>query len=186
MFRAKKKFNLFQIFSMSILAFSADHFAAAQIAESLPKPNNLTMQRIALLQTASLPPINHQPDSRPLAQSAPILSVSLHEHAIEPHQNLRNYMPSSSSQIFALRTEGYSIAQLQQAALQTNPMLMKKQRQIQAVYGQWLQAGLYTNPTVGLLSEDYSDQGTIGKQGVSVEQQIIRGNKLALNRSVEH
>jgi cobalt-zinc-cadmium efflux system outer membrane protein len=118
------------------------------------------------------------------APDVPILSASAHQ--TESHQNLRNYMPNPSSNIFEQRTQGYSIAQLQQLALQSNPVLMKKQREIQSAYGQWIQAGLYANPSVGVLSEDYSDKGTMGKQGFSVEQEIIRGNKLALSRSVEH
>ncbi len=86
---------------------------------------------------------------------------------------------------FATPTQGYSIAELQQMALQSNPALMKKQREIQAKYGTWLQVGLYANPTVGFLGEDYADNGTQGRQGLVLEQEIIRGNKLGVARNVE-
>ena len=82
-------------------------------------------------------------------------------------------------------TEGYSIAQLQQIALQYNPTLQNKQREIRAKYGTWLQSGLYANPVVGFSGEDLSDDGTQGKQGVFVQQEIILGKKLRLAQSVE-
>jgi cobalt-zinc-cadmium efflux system outer membrane protein len=99
--------------------------------------------------------------------------------------NLRSYMPGQTSRIFEPRNNGYSITQLQQIALQTNPTVIKKQREIQSVYGQWMQAGLYANPSFTLNGADYADDGTLGKQGFMIEQEIIRGNKLALARNVE-
>jgi cobalt-zinc-cadmium efflux system outer membrane protein len=152
-----------------------------QVSESLREERYSKVQPASLLQTP--PPNNSQPVVHSFSPNAPTSDASSHEK--RPHKNLRNYMPNPSSQIFERRTEGYSIAQLQQLALQNNPMLMKKQREIQAVYGQWLQAGLYKNPSIGFLSDDYSDRGTMGKQSLSVEQEIIRGNKLALSRGVE-
>jgi len=81
-------------------------------------------------------------------------------------------------------TGGYTIEQLQQMALQSNPVLNKKRRNIEATYGTWLQVGLYENPTIGFIGEDYTNGGQ-GKQGLAVEQEIVRGNKLGIARNVE-
>ncbi|MDR1959666.1 MAG: TolC family protein [Planctomycetaceae bacterium] len=83
-----------------------------------------------------------------------------------------------------VNTIGYSITELQQLALQHNPLLAKKQREIQAAHGVRLQAGLYANPTLELFGEDYYTNGTTGQQGFELSQEIIRGNKLQLSRNV--
>lgn len=97
----------------------------------------------------------------------------------EPSQ-VRDAIPD-----FVVPAEGYAIAELQQMALQNNPVLFKKRREIEATYGTWLQVGLYANPTIGFVGDDYADNGTQGKQGISIQQEIIRGDKLGIARNVE-
>jgi cobalt-zinc-cadmium efflux system outer membrane protein len=55
---------------------------------------------------------------------------------------------------------------------------------IQAANGQWQQAGLYPNPIAGYVSEEMGTNGTAGKQGAFVSQEIVTGGKLKLSRAV--
>ena len=124
--------------------------------------------------------VHHETNTQPIfvaSNSFPLRDASLH-------------IPAESSTLQAAfpglvtPTEGYTIEQLQQMALQSNPVLNKKRRNIEATYGTWLQVGLYENPTIGFIGEDYTNGGQ-GKQGLAIEQEIVRGNKLGISRNVE-
>ncbi|HEV3481123.1 MAG TPA: TolC family protein [Candidatus Acidoferrales bacterium] len=78
-----------------------------------------------------------------------------------------------------------TLEQLQQMALQNNPTLRQAQAQIRAAAGRTLQAGLWPNPTVGYTSEEIRG-GSFGggQQGVFVQQDVILGGKLGLERKI--
>ena len=82
-------------------------------------------------------------------------------------------------------TTALTLEQLQQMALQNNPTLRQAQAQIRAAAGRTLQAGLWPNPTVGYTSEEIRG-GSFGggQQGVFVEQDVILGGKLGLERKI--
>ena len=75
---------------------------------------------------------------------------------------------------------------LEQMALQRNPTLAQAAARIRAVRGQKLQAGLYPNPSVGYNADEVSTGPIIrgGEHGFFVEQEIVTGGKLGLNRSI--
>src|SRR6202158_2080674 len=78
-----------------------------------------------------------------------------------------------------------TLEQLQQMALQTNPTFAQSAANIQAAEGRKKQAGLYPNPTVGYQGEQIrggSFHG--GEQGFFVQQDIVLGGKLGLNRKI--
>lgn len=75
------------------------------------------------------------------------------------------------------------LASLEQMALQCNPTLVQAGSKLEAARGRTLQAGLYPNPTVGYTSEEIGQQGTAGQQGIFVDQVIVTGRKLQLNRA---
>lgn len=81
-----------------------------------------------------------------------------------------------------------SLADLQQIALRTNPLIKQAHQDIQIARGQALQAGLYPNPVVGYEGSTIGQGNTNGErspgqQGGFVEQTIITGGKLTLARN---
>jgi outer membrane protein, heavy metal efflux system len=77
------------------------------------------------------------------------------------------------------------LEELQQMALQNNPTFAQSAANIQAAKGRKKQSGLYPNPTVGYQGEQIrggSFHG--GEQGLFVQQDIVLGGKLGLNRKI--
>src|ERR1700681_1544362 len=78
-----------------------------------------------------------------------------------------------------------TLEELQQMALQKNPTFAQSAANIQAAEGRKKQSGLYPNLTVGYQGEQIrggSFHG--GEQGVFVQQDIVLGGKLGLNRKI--
>src|ERR1700719_1400368 len=78
-----------------------------------------------------------------------------------------------------------TLAELQQMALQKNPTFGQSAANIQAAEGRKKQSGLYPNLIVGYQGEQIrggSFHG--GEQGVFVQQDIVLGGKLGLNRKI--
>src|SRR6202048_875700 len=78
-----------------------------------------------------------------------------------------------------------TLEELQQMALQNNPTFAQSVANIQAAEGRKKQSGLYPNPTVGYQGEQIrggSFRG--GEQGLFVQQDIVLGGKLRLNRKI--
>jgi outer membrane protein, heavy metal efflux system len=77
----------------------------------------------------------------------------------------------------------YQLEDLEQMAIANNPTLAQAQRGIDAAHANEKQVGLYPNPSVGY-SGDEIRGGSYGggEQGFFVEQPVILGGKLGLNR----
>jgi cobalt-zinc-cadmium efflux system outer membrane protein len=78
-----------------------------------------------------------------------------------------------------------TLDELQQMALQNNPTFAQAATNIQAAEGRKKQSGLYPNPTVGYQGEQIrggSFHG--GEQGFFIQQDIVMGGKLGLNRKI--
>jgi cobalt-zinc-cadmium efflux system outer membrane protein len=78
-----------------------------------------------------------------------------------------------------------TLEELQQMALQNNPTFRQSAANIQAAEGRKKQSGLYPDPTVGYQGEQIrggSFHG--GEQGLFVQQDIVLGGKLSLNRKI--
>jgi len=78
-----------------------------------------------------------------------------------------------------------TLEELQQMALQNNPTFRQSAANIQAAEGRKKQSGLYPNPTVGYQGEQIrggSFHG--GEQGFFIQQDIVLGGKLGLNRKI--
>ena len=78
-----------------------------------------------------------------------------------------------------------TVEELQQMALQNTPTVAQSAANIQAAEGRKKQSGLYPNPTVGYQGEQIrggSFHG--GEQGFFVQQDIVMGGKLGLNRKI--
>src|SRR6202140_3613341 len=78
-----------------------------------------------------------------------------------------------------------TLEELQQMALQNNPTFSQSAANIQAAEGRKKQPGLYPNPTVGYQGEQIRG-GPFhgGEQGFFVQQDIVLGGKLGLNRKI--
>ena len=79
----------------------------------------------------------------------------------------------------------YELNDLEKMAGEHNPALAQAQRGIEAARARTLQSGLYPNPTVGYRGDEIRG-GSYGggEQGFFVQQPIILGGKLALDRKV--
>lgn len=78
----------------------------------------------------------------------------------------------------------FTLADLEQLALERNPTLLQAAARVRGARGKALQAGLYPNPTLGYTSEQIGVEGTAGElQGAFVEQDIVTGGKLQLSRA---
>src|SRR6202162_5064228 len=78
-----------------------------------------------------------------------------------------------------------TLEELQQMALQNNPTFAQAAANVSAAEGRKKQSGLYPNPTVGYQGEEIrggSFRG--GEQGFFVQQDIVMGGKLGLNRKI--
>ncbi len=78
-----------------------------------------------------------------------------------------------------------TLEELQQMALQSNPTFAQAAANVQAAEGRKKQSGLYPNPIVGYQGEQIrggSFHG--GEEGFFVQQDIILGGKLGLNRRI--
>src|ERR1700730_1697176 len=90
-----------------------------------------------------------------------------------------------SAQTPASGQKTITLEELQQMALQNNPTFRQSAANIQAAEGRKKQSGLYPNPTVGYQGEQIrggSFHG--GEQGFFIQQDIVLGGKLGLNRKI--
>jgi cobalt-zinc-cadmium efflux system outer membrane protein len=85
------------------------------------------------------------------------------------------------------RAEGalVTLEQVQKIASDANPTLRQAEAEIRAAKARREQAGLYPNPTVGYTGDEIRG-GSVGggKQGFFVQQTVVTGGKLGLNREV--
>jgi cobalt-zinc-cadmium efflux system outer membrane protein len=77
------------------------------------------------------------------------------------------------------------LEELEQMALHGNPTLLEAATEIRSASGRKLQSGLWPNPTAGYTGEEI--RGGLfggGEQGFFVQQDVILGGKLGLNRKI--
>ncbi|HEV3261954.1 MAG TPA: TolC family protein [Gemmataceae bacterium] len=73
-----------------------------------------------------------------------------------------------------------ALAELEQIAMSTSPLVRQAASDVQAARGAAIQAGAYPNPTFGYESDTAGTGSTAGFQGVFLDQTIKTGNKLKL------
>lgn len=78
-----------------------------------------------------------------------------------------------------------TLEQVQKIASESNPTLRQAEAEIRAAKARQQQSGLYPNPTVGYTGDEIRG-GSVGggKQGFFVQQTIVTGGKLRLNREL--
>lgn len=77
-----------------------------------------------------------------------------------------------------------SLADLEQMALTSNPTIAKSSALVGAARGNWVQAGLAPNPSVGYDGQQLGSGGRAEQHGIMFNQEIVRGGKLKLSRVV--
>lgn len=76
-----------------------------------------------------------------------------------------------------------TLSDLQQMALNTNPVVRQAVARVEAARGAAIQAGLGPNPTVGYEGDTMATAGLAGYQGGYIEQTVKTGGKLQLARA---
>src|SRR4051812_26358824 len=77
-----------------------------------------------------------------------------------------------------------TLAQAEMLATGSHPAVREAAAQVRAVGGKWVQVGLRPNPTIGYAGNEIGNNGTAGQQGGFVEQELVTGAKLRLNRDI--
>ncbi|MFM7070264.1 MAG: TolC family protein [Planctomycetota bacterium] len=133
-----------------------------------------------------------QPPDNPLPQPTPkISSPSSAQQPLGPPRPPRDSGDSAEpveppqGQRGGAGMEGaLMLAEAEQLALSQHPAIIEAQARIQAAQGQWLQAGLYPNPTVGYSGQQLGSRGLAEQDGVVMQGELVLGGKLRLNRAV--
>ncbi len=76
-----------------------------------------------------------------------------------------------------------NLEELERIAIRSNPSLGVARAKIDAARGDWLQAGLHPNPTVGYVADDIGHAGRLGLQGLYVAQTFVTAGKLQLSQA---
>jgi cobalt-zinc-cadmium efflux system outer membrane protein len=79
---------------------------------------------------------------------------------------------------------GLSLSDLESMALACNPTLVRAQALVAAARGTCVQVGLKPNPNVGYEGQQLGSGGLAEQHGILLEQEIVTGGKLRLNRAV--
>src|SRR6266550_2094917 len=128
--------------------------------------------------------------------TAPVKFVEVRVKTVSPRRCVTRFVLSFFWALFlvalpvraqtpASERKTITLEELQQMALQNNPTFAQSAANIRAAEGRKKQSGLYPNPTVGYQGEQIrggSFHG--GEQGFFVQQDIVLGGKLGLNRQI--
>jgi cobalt-zinc-cadmium efflux system outer membrane protein len=76
------------------------------------------------------------------------------------------------------------LEELEQMALAGNPSLSRASAMVGAARGNWIQVGLPPNPAIGYSGQQIGSGGRAEQHGVLIEQEIVGGGKLRLNRQI--
>ena len=121
------------------------------------------------------------------AQSAPGKDSRLLSQTLKPLIALRSGdgEPKQAEEQQVSGERGMTLDQLQEIALRNNPTLGQAEASVKAAQVLMRQAGLWPNPTVGYVGEEIRG-GSFGggQQGVFVQQDVILGGKLGLDRKI--
>ena len=105
-----------------------------------------------------------------------------HAVAQQAQASLAAYSVPAASAAAASRTGGLrgplTLNALEAMALENNPTLAQARAAVQAAYGQYVQAGLYPNPSGGYTASEIGNDGRSGQQGAFLGQEIVVARKL--------
>jgi len=79
---------------------------------------------------------------------------------------------------------GITLDDLESMALGNNPTLAQAAARVRAQRGNWVQQGLYPNPSVSYVGDEIGDENQAGFQGFTVKQEVVTRHKLSLAQNV--
>lgn len=123
-----------------------------------------------------LPPTQPVVD-RSQASVQPAAYVQLAQPVVEP-EPLRSPPPPASPNV------ELTLGELEEMALTFNPALAEVQAHVAAARGKWVQVGLLPNTVLGYSGQQIGSHGEAEQQGVYIQQEVVRGGKLRLNRAI--
>lgn len=100
-------------------------------------------------------------------------------HAVEPTTG--EVIPAP---VVGQAADAWTLTDVENAALEGNPTLTELQARLEAARGRWVQAGLPQNPLIGYSGQQLGSRGVAEQDGVLVQMEIVRLQKLRLNRAV--
>ena len=80
--------------------------------------------------------------------------------------------------------QGLTVEVLEDLASKSNPSILRANAQISAARGRAYQVGLRPNPEIGMDFQQLGSEGLAEQYGIMVRQEMVRGQKLQLNRSI--
>jgi len=96
------------------------------------------------------------------------------------------FAPSTNEAVDVQASGGQLSRQdVEQFVLENHPAVRAAIERRRAGYGDWVQAGLRPNPTVGYIGGEIGVDGTAGQHGGYLQRTWIRGNKLGLDQAVQ-
>jgi len=96
----------------------------------------------------------------------------------------QNDVGGSVDPVLAEQVDGLTVESLEAIATNSNPSILRANAEIAAARGRAYQAGLRPNPKVGFDFQQLGSDGLAEQYGVLVQQEVVRGQKLQLNRSI--
>ncbi len=131
------------------------------------------------------------PEELPGADAPPLtLAPSDPSHPEDKGLAIDTLFPGLPRLASEIRTEGapelvhLTLTDLEQMALNNNPLITQAAADIEAAMGGAVQAGAYPNPTVGYEADTVGSSGTRNYQGMYFIQDIVTAGKLDLARSI--
>jgi cobalt-zinc-cadmium efflux system outer membrane protein len=106
------------------------------------------------------------------------------EAYVEPAEPVIETEPLETPTPTPLALDELTLGQLEGTALSFNPALAEVRARVEALRGKWVQVGLPPNTVLGYSGQQLSSHGEAEQQGVFVQQELVRGGKLRLNRAV--
>lgn len=91
--------------------------------------------------------------------------------------------PAGEMEPAAVPSPSLGLADLERLALRNNPTLAQAAERVEQARGQAVQAGLYPNPFLVYDHNSIGADSTVGTPGGFVQQPIVTGGKLRVNRS---
>ena len=127
--------------------------------------------------TSGLPGVAPQspPAAAPYGQVQPVAHIQPAQPVGEP-EPLNIPSPAATSEL--------TLPQLEEMAISFNPALAEAQARVDAARGKWVQVGLPPNTVLGYSGQQIGSHGEAEQQGVYIQQEIVRGGKLRLNRAI--
>lgn len=122
------------------------------------------------------------PPTTPPQSPPPAIQQAQHVEPVPGTQPQPEPLPQATLRPVALGR--LTLADLEQMAIAANPSVARVAALVEAARGHWIQQGLPPNPSVGYEGQQIGSAGRAEQDGVFIEQEIVRGGKLGLNRQV--